>query len=48
MVVKGLYNPKMALPRIPCSDGAGQVVEVGAGVTAWKPGDRVCGIFMQN
>jgi len=48
MVVKGLYNPKMRLPRIPCSDGAGQVVEVGTGVTAWKPGDRVCGIFMQN
>jgi NADPH:quinone reductase-like Zn-dependent oxidoreductase len=48
MVVKGLYNPKMRLPRIPCSDGAGQVIEVGTGVTAWKPGDRVCGIFMQN
>lgn len=48
MMVKGLYNPKMPLPRIPCSDGAGHVVEVGPGVTAWKPGDRVCGIFMQN
>jgi len=24
------------------------VVTVGAGVTAWKPGDRVAGIFMQN
>lgn len=48
MMVKGLYNPKMRLPRIPCSDGAGEVVEVGPGVTAWKPGDRVAGIFMQN
>lgn len=48
MVVKGLYNPKMKLPRIPCSDGAGEVVAVGAGVGAWKPGDRVAGIFMQN
>ncbi len=47
MIVKGLYNPKMRLPRIPCSDGAGEVVEVGPGVTAWKPGDRVAGIFMQ-
>ena len=47
-MVKGLYNPKMQLPRIPCSDGAGEVVAVGEGVTAWKPGDRVCGIFMQN
>lgn len=48
MVVKGLYNPKMQLPRIPCSDGAGEVVEVGAGVTRVKVGDRVAGIFMQN
>lgn len=48
MMVKGLYNPKMHLPRIPCSDGAGEIVQVGAGVTAWKPGDRVAGIFMQN
>ena len=47
-MIKGLYNPKMKLPRIPCSDGAGEVVAVGAGVTAWKPGDRVAGIFMQN
>ncbi len=48
MAVKGLYNPKMRLPRIPCSDGAGEVAAVGPGVTAWKPGDRVAGIFMQN
>jgi NADPH:quinone reductase-like Zn-dependent oxidoreductase len=48
LVVKGHYNPKMQLPRIPCSDGAGVVMEVGAGVTRWKPGDRVMGIFMQN
>lgn len=48
MMVKGLYNPKMKLPRIPCSDGAGEVVEVGPGVTMWKAGDRVAGIFMQN
>jgi NADPH:quinone reductase-like Zn-dependent oxidoreductase len=48
MVVKGLYNPKMALPRIPCSDGAGEVVAIGDGVTRVKVGDRVCGIFMQR
>ena len=48
MMVKGLYNPKLKLPRIPCSDGAGEVVALGPGVTAWKPGDRVAGIFMQN
>ncbi len=48
MTIKGLYNPRLHLPRIPCSDGAGEVVAVGEGVTAWNPGDRVAGIFMQN
>jgi NADPH:quinone reductase-like Zn-dependent oxidoreductase len=45
MVVQGRYNPKMKLPRVPCSDGAGEVIAVGKGVTEWKPGDRVAGIF---
>jgi NADPH:quinone reductase-like Zn-dependent oxidoreductase len=48
LMVKGLYNPKLKLPRIPCSDGAGEVEAVGEGVTCWKKGDRVAGIFMQN
>ena len=48
MMVKGLYNPRLRFPRIPCSDGSGEVLSVGEGVTAWKPGDRVAGIFMQN
>lgn len=48
MMVKGHYNPHLKFPRIPCSDGAGEVLSVGEGVTDWKPGDRVAGIFMQN
>ena len=48
MMVEGRYNPKMALPRIPCSDGAGEVVAIGEGVERVKVGDRVCGIFMQR
>ncbi len=41
LVVQGKYNPKMKLPRVPLSDGAGEVVSVGSEVTAWKAGDRV-------
>ena len=39
-----------ALPAnlVPLSDGAGEVAEIGPGVTRVQPGDRVAGIFMQN
>ena len=48
LVVKGLYNPKLPLPLIPFSDGAGDVVAVGDGVSRVKVGDRVAAIFMQT
>jgi NADPH:quinone reductase-like Zn-dependent oxidoreductase len=48
MMVKGLYNPKLRLPFTPLSDGVGEVVAVGEGVTRIKPGIRVAGIFMQK
>jgi NADPH:quinone reductase-like Zn-dependent oxidoreductase len=48
MTVKGLYNPKQPLPLIPLSDGVGEVVDTGAGVTRVKTGDRVAGIFAQK
>jgi NADPH:quinone reductase-like Zn-dependent oxidoreductase len=35
-------------PVVPCSDGAGEVVAVGTGVTAWQAGDRVAGTFFQE
>lgn len=35
-------------PRIPNSDGAGEVIGVGAGVSRFKTGDRVAGCFFQN
>ncbi len=46
LIAKGLYNPKLAMPRILGSDGAGAVVAVGPNVTRWKVGDRVAGCFM--
>jgi NADPH:quinone reductase-like Zn-dependent oxidoreductase len=46
LVVQGKYNPRMQLPRVPVSDGAGEVAAVGEGVTTWKVGDRVVIPFM--
>ncbi len=48
LVAMGHYNPKMPLPRVPLSDGAGEIAAVGAGVGDWAVGDRVAGIFMQT
>lgn len=48
MLVRGQYNPKLALPFTPLSDGVGEVAAVGTGVTRVKPGDRVAGTFFQN
>jgi NADPH:quinone reductase-like Zn-dependent oxidoreductase len=48
LVARGEYNPKLPLPRVLGSDGAGEVVAAGAGVTRWKPGDRVAGCFFQE
>ncbi|TVQ95485.1 MAG: NAD(P)-dependent alcohol dehydrogenase [Deltaproteobacteria bacterium] len=45
LMVKGRYNPRMRRPLIPCSDGVGEVVEVGAGVQRVQVGDRVAGCF---
>ncbi len=48
MVAKGMYNPKLKFPFVPLSDGVGEVVGVGAGVTRVKPGTRVAGLFVQK
>lgn len=48
MVVKGLYDPRLKMPRVPCSDGAGEVLAIGEGVTQWQPGDRVASSFWQR
>ncbi len=47
-VARGAYGGALTKGRIPLSDGVGEIVEVGAGVTRVKPGDRVAGIFMQG
>jgi NADPH:quinone reductase-like Zn-dependent oxidoreductase len=46
LMCKGVYNPKARLPCVPVSDGAGEVVATGQGVTRFKPGERVVANFM--
>jgi NADPH:quinone reductase-like Zn-dependent oxidoreductase len=48
VLAKGGYGRAVKAPITPLSDGAGEVLAVGSGVTRVKPGDRVCGIFMQR
>ena len=48
LVISGSYSRNLPLPLIPLSDGAGEVVEVGTGVSSWLPGDRVAGTFFQD
>jgi NADPH:quinone reductase-like Zn-dependent oxidoreductase len=48
LVARGIYAPKLKLPFQLLSDGVGEVVEIGEGVTRVKPGERVAGIFMQT
>jgi NADPH:quinone reductase-like Zn-dependent oxidoreductase len=48
LVATGKYNPKQQWPLILASDGAGEVLAVGEGVTRFKPGDRVASSFFQK
>jgi NADPH:quinone reductase-like Zn-dependent oxidoreductase len=48
LLVRGQYDPKLHMPRIPLSDGAGEIAAVGEGVTQFRVGDRVAGLFFQN
>lgn len=48
LMIQGLYNPKLKLPIIPCSDGAGIVTEIGSSVTGFQPGDRVCSVMIPD
>jgi NADPH:quinone reductase-like Zn-dependent oxidoreductase len=47
LTVQGHYNPKQPLPLVPCSDGVGEVIAIGDGVSRVRVGDRVCPIFAQ-
>lgn len=48
LILRGTYLDPAVRAVIPVSDGAGEVVAVGQGVTRVKPGDRVSPTFFQN
>jgi NADPH:quinone reductase-like Zn-dependent oxidoreductase len=47
-IVRGTYRMPVRDKIVPLSDGAGEVVEVGSGVTRVKAGDKVAGCFFQR
>lgn len=50
MLIEGSYAPNQTKPAglIPLSDGAGEIIELGQGVTRFKIGDRVASLFFQK
>jgi NADPH:quinone reductase-like Zn-dependent oxidoreductase len=47
-IARGSYRVPVRENLIPLSDGAGEVIEIGSGVTRVKVGDRVAGNFFQR
>ena len=47
VIARGSYGD-FSLPIVPLSDGAGEVVATGSGVTRFEAGDRVCPLYVMD
>jgi len=47
-VIQGTYGPGGTSTSVPLSDGAGEVIAIGTGVTRFRVGDRVASTFFTN
>jgi NADPH:quinone reductase-like Zn-dependent oxidoreductase len=47
-ILGGTYAFGVEFPLVPCSDGAGEVIALGAGARRFKPGDRVAATFFPD
>jgi NADPH:quinone reductase-like Zn-dependent oxidoreductase len=47
-IMRGEYHVEVGLPLVPLSDGAGEVVQVGAEVTRLRVGDLACPVYLPN
>lgn len=48
IMVNGGFDSNLSFPYVPCSDGAGIIVELGEEVIGWSIGDRVAVQHVQN
>lgn len=48
LIIRGVYNPKLRLPAVPVSDGAGVVSAIGPDVTRVRVGDPVMTHFVAD
>ncbi|MEV6796593.1 NAD(P)-dependent alcohol dehydrogenase [Streptomyces sp. NPDC051320] len=47
-IMQGNWHRQVSPPLVPLSDGAGEVIQVGAAVSRFKPGDLACPTYLPN
>ncbi|MBO0804741.1 MAG: NAD(P)-dependent alcohol dehydrogenase [Nocardiopsaceae bacterium] len=47
-IMRGNWHLQVSPPLVPLSDGAGEVIEAGAAVSRFKPGDLACPVYLPD